>query len=131
MVTYKDLKISPIINACGKMTLLGASVLDARVAQAMKEASTCNINMIELEEKAGEMIAHWTGAEAACVTCGAAAGIAIGAAAFMAGNDIAKAQQLPELSGGKRNLLVQMGHMVNFAGMARQAGARLVPLGII
>lgn len=129
MITYEDLKIRPVINACGKMTLLGASVLDPQVAQAMVAASTCNVNINELEEKAGALIANWTGAEAACITCGAAAGIAIGTAAFIAGTDLAKAQQLPECISKKRNLLIQMGHMINFVGMARQAGARLIPIG--
>jgi len=129
MITYEDVGITPVINACGKMTLLGASVLDSRVAEAMAAASRHNINMMALEDKAGERIASWTGAEAACVTGGAAAGIAIGAAAFIAGADIARAQMLPECTWEKREIIIQSGHLVNFAGMARQGGARLVPIG--
>ena len=73
MTTYKDLGIQPVINACGKMTLLGASVLDQRVADAMVQASQHYVDMTELKEKAGQRIAEIVGAEAACVTCGAAA----------------------------------------------------------
>jgi D-glucosaminate-6-phosphate ammonia-lyase len=130
MTTYKDLGIKPVINASGRMTLLGASALAPEVAQAMVEASKCYVNMMELEERVGQRIAEITGAEAGCVTAGAASGIAMGTAAFLTGTDIGRIQALPDTSGlPKTEILIQMGHMCNFAGMARQAGASLVPIG--
>lgn len=129
MITYEDLGMRSVINASGKMTLLGASVVSEDVAQAMVEASKHHVNMLELQNRAGEMIARITGAEAGCVTAGAASGIAMGAAAFIAGDDIGKAQNLPVSTGEKNEILIQQGHMINFAGMARMAGAELIPLG--
>lgn len=131
MTTYEELGIKPVINACGKMTLLGASVLDKRVAEAMVKASRYNVSMPALEDKAGEKIAEYTGAEAACVTAGAAAGIAISAAAFLSGTNIAKAQALPGDPGEKNELVIQIGHLINFAGLAKLSGAQLVPIGWI
>lgn len=129
MITYEDLGMRSIINASGKMTLLGASVVSEDTAQAMVEASKQHVNMLELQNRAGEMIARITGAESGCVTAGAASGIAMGAAAFIAGDDIGKAQSLPENVGEENEILIQLGHMINFAGMARMAGAKLVPVG--
>jgi L-seryl-tRNA(Ser) seleniumtransferase/D-glucosaminate-6-phosphate ammonia-lyase len=130
MVTYRDLGISPVINASGRMTLLGASILDPEVAEAMVEASKCYVNVQELEDRAGERIAAITGAEAGCVTAGAASGIAIGVAAFLAGADLGRIQALPDATGlEKTEIIIQTGHLCNFAAMARQAGATLIPIG--
>ncbi len=130
MVTYKDLGVKPLINASGRMTLLGANTLAPEVAQAMVEASRYYVNMIELEERAGERIAQITGAEAGCMTAGAAAGIAMGVAAFMTAVDIGRIQALPDTTGLKKtHILIQTGHLCNFAAMARLAGATLVPIG--
>ncbi len=130
MVTYKDLGVKPVINASGRMTLLGATALEPQVAQAMVEASQCYVNMMELEERAGERIARITGAEAGCMTAGAASGIAMGIAAFMTGVDVGRIQALPDTTGLKKTrILIQTGHLCNFAAMARLAGATLVPIG--
>lgn len=129
MVTYDDLGIKPIINASGRMTLLGAFALDPAVAEAMVEASKHYVNMLELEKRAGERIAEITGAEAACVTAGAASGIVMGVAAFIAGTDAHRIKLLPDTLGMKNQILVQSGHMINFAEMARMAGGKLVPVG--
>jgi D-glucosaminate-6-phosphate ammonia-lyase len=130
MVTYKELGVKPVINASGRMTLLGATALAPEVAQAMVEASRHYVNMMELEERAGERIAHITGAEAGCMTAGAAAGIAMGVAAFMTGVDVGRIQALPDTTGLKKTrMLIQTGHLCNFAAMARLAGATLVPIG--
>jgi len=130
MVTYEDLGVKPVINASGRMTLLGSTALDPEVAQAMVEASRHYVNMLELDLRVGERIARITGAEAGCMTAGAAAGIAIGVAAFLAGTDIGRIQALPDTNGLKRTrIVVQTGHMCNFVAMARLAGATLVPIG--
>lgn len=130
MVTYEQLGIKPVINASGRMTLLGATALNPDVAQAMVEASRHYVNMLELEERVGERIAAITGAEAGCMTAGAAAGIAMGTAAFLTGTDIGRIQALPDTTGlPKTEMLIQTGHLCNFAAMARLAGARLVPVG--
>jgi L-seryl-tRNA(Ser) seleniumtransferase/D-glucosaminate-6-phosphate ammonia-lyase len=131
MITYEDLGVKPVINACGRMTLLGATAIDEDVARAMVAASQHYVNMLELQERAGSKIAEITGAEAGCVTAGAASGIAMGAAAFIVGADVGRIQGLPESAGEKNKLLIQQGHMINFAAMAKMAGAELVPVGFV
>lgn len=129
MVTYQDLGIKPVINACGKMTLLGATAVEPEVAEAMALASRHYVDVAALERKAGEWIARLSGAEAACVTAGAASGIAMGAAAFIAGTDPASIQALPDPPGPKCEILVLAGHWINFVEMARLGGAKLVRVG--
>jgi len=129
VVRYEDLGIRPVINACGKMTALGATAVEPEVAEAMALAARHFVNMAELEEKAGRRIAEITGAEAACLTAGAASGIAIGTAAFVAGTDPAKIQALPDSQGLKNEILVQAGHRINFVEMAKIGGGKLVTVG--
>jgi len=131
MITYEDLGVKPVINACGRMTLLGATAIDEDVARAMVAASQQYVNMLELQERAGMKIAEITGAESGCVTAGAASGIAMGAAAFIVGTDVGRIQGLPETAGERNEILIQQGHMINFAAMAKMAGAELVPVGFV
>ena len=90
MGVYEELGVRRAINACGNPTHLGGSIPDIRVMEAMKEASQSFVIMMELLEKAGEVIAEVTGAEAGMVTAGAAGALVLGAAAcIMRGSGLA------------------------------------------
>ncbi|HLZ08003.1 MAG TPA: SelA-like pyridoxal phosphate-dependent enzyme, partial [Chloroflexota bacterium] len=84
---YERLGVRTVINASGKMTNLGGSVLEPRVADAMREASQRHVDLDLLMTRAGVLVAVATGAEAAWLTSGAAAGIALSVAAVIAGTD--------------------------------------------
>ena len=133
MHVYDRIGVQRVINASGKMTALGGTALSAEVAAAMAEASQSYVNLSELSERAGKLIAEWTGAEAACVTSGAAAGIAQMVAACVAGTDPVKIERLPDVEGDRRNVLIQPGHCVTFGApvtqMIRLGGGRPVPVG--
>ena len=73
MGVYEDLGLKRVINCSGKMTALGASTLHPDIVAAMGEASQQFVLLEDLHRKAGEIIAGYAGAEAACVTAGAAA----------------------------------------------------------
>lgn len=89
MDIYDELGIRKIINANGTKTHLGGSIPDPQVMGAMKEASQNFVIMMELMEKAGEIIAEATGAEAGLVTSGSSAGMTLAAAAcLMQGSDL-------------------------------------------
>jgi len=83
MDVYEKLGLRKVINCIGEATLIGGSRVDAKVMEAMAEASTRFCHMTELNDKAGEIIADVTGAEAGMVTSGAAASMMIAAAACM------------------------------------------------
>jgi len=126
---YERLGLRKVINAMGRLTVVGASLMAPEVVEAMNEAASSYVVIEDLQEKASEIIARVTGAEAGYVTTGAAAGIAIATAACMTGKDLAKIQQLPDATALKDEVIIQRGHFVFFARMARTAGAKLKEVG--
>jgi L-seryl-tRNA(Ser) seleniumtransferase/D-glucosaminate-6-phosphate ammonia-lyase len=118
---YEKFGVRPVINASGKMTNLGGSVLSSAAAEAMRQASQNHVELDELMRRAGAIIAEATGAEAAWPTTGAAAGIALSVAALIAGADPYRVEQLPDASFTvRREVVLQAGHMVNFGAPVTQ-----------
>lgn len=118
---YDKFGVRPVINASGKMTNLGGSVLSPDAAEAMRLASQNHVELDELMRRAGAIVAEATGAEAAWLTTGAAAGIALSVAAVVAGSDPARIEQLPDASfTERREVILQAGHMVNFGAPVTQ-----------
>ena len=111
--------IEPVINAAGKLTALGGSAQSEAVAFAQAKAAQQHVDLSRLRQIAGEQVATYTGAEAACITTGAAAGIAISVAAVLTGTDMDRIQQLPRVEGGN-GILLQAGHAVNFGATVTQ-----------
>src|SRR3990170_1396011 len=98
MSIYRRLGLREVINARGYTSAFGSAVMAGEVVKAMDEAATAHVLMDELLDRASKVISETTGAEAGCVTAGAAAGIAVSVAACMTGTDILKIEQLPDTS---------------------------------
>ena len=132
MKPYGHLDMEPVINAAGKLTALGGSAQSGPVAEAQAAAAQTHVDMAALRLAAGRRIATATGAEAACVTTGAAAGIAISVASVLTGSDLDRVRRLPEVE-GPGEILLQAGHDVDFGArvtqMIRLAGGRPVVFG--
>jgi L-seryl-tRNA(Ser) seleniumtransferase len=128
---YHDLGVRPVINAAGTLTRLGGSLMPPEVLQAMLRAAEHCVRMEELQEWAGQVIAEATGAEAGYVTCGAAAGLMLGAAASVAGLDVHKMERLPDTSGMKSEVIVQRPHRNSYDHAIRAVGVNLVEVGWI
>ena len=96
---YESLGITPVINARGNNTMLGGSTPSARVRRAMQDVERYYVDMQQLLERSGQVIAGLLNAEAAYVTPGAAAALALGAAACITGNDPDKIARVPETTG--------------------------------
>jgi uncharacterized pyridoxal phosphate-dependent enzyme len=111
--------IPRIINAAGKLTALGGSAQSGPVAMAQAKAARKHVDLATLRQAASNQIAELTGAEAACITTGAAAGITISVAALVTGNNLIKAQQLP-LTDDEYHIFLQAGHAVNFGASIEQ-----------
>jgi D-glucosaminate-6-phosphate ammonia-lyase len=111
--------IPRIINAAGKLTALGGSAQSGPVAMAMAKAASKHVDLKTLRQAAGDHVATLTGAEAACITTGAAAGIAISVAALITGNNLMKVQQLP-YADDEYHIFLQAGHAVNFGASIEQ-----------
>ena len=128
MDVYSELGIKTVINAAGTLTTLGGSLMLPDVVEAMSAASRSFVDMEELHLAAGKQIAEWVGVEAAHVCAGAAAGIALMAAACMAGVSPERIRQLPDTTGIKHDFVVQRSHRNPFDQVVRLAGGEFVEI---
>jgi D-glucosaminate-6-phosphate ammonia-lyase len=126
---YETLGVRPLINAYGTMTRLGGGVMRAEVADAMRAATQFCVDMAELQMGASKIIAQITGAEAGCVTAGAAAGLLVGAAACVAGLDPAKMSRLPDVRGMKNEVVAMRTQRNSYDHAIRATGATMVEAG--
>jgi L-seryl-tRNA(Ser) seleniumtransferase len=85
--------------------------------------------MEELQEAAGKVVADVTGAEAAFVTGGACAALALSAAACMTGTDVEKMEALPDTRGMKNEIIIMRGLRVKYDRCVTIPGAKLVEVG--
>src|SRR5579884_2521791 len=126
---FDEIGVKPVINAVGHQTLLGGSQLSPRVRAAMEEANRYYVDMRDLLDRSGQIIAGLLGAEAAYVTPGCAAALALGTAACIAGTDMDKIGQLPDTTGLKNEVLIQKRSRYKYDRCPTIVGARLVEVG--
>ncbi len=126
---YRELGATPVINAIGSVTMLGGSTPAPEVLQAMEQAAEAYVPLMELEERAGEAIAQMVNVPAAYITSGAGSALTLATAAFMAGDDDARIQQLPDTTGMKNEILIQRRQRYWYDRCLELAGAKLVEFG--
>ncbi|WP_040206968.1 DgaE family pyridoxal phosphate-dependent ammonia lyase [Neobacillus jeddahensis] len=130
---FENFGLKKIINASGKMTALGASAVTDEIGNALKAAAQDYVDIDELIQYAGTVIAHHTGAEDGCPTVGAAAGIAISIASVIAGKNLSLIERMPNSEGLKNEIIIQKGQNVHFGGsidqMIRLGGGHVVEVG--
>lgn len=131
MGIYEQLGVRTVVNAAGPLTRLSGAPLHPDVTRAMSEAARRCVRIEELQEAAGRYLAEVTGAEAGYVTAGAAAGLALGAAACIAGLDVAAMDRLPDTSGLRHEIIIQRPHLTAYTHALRLSGARLVEVGYL
>jgi uncharacterized pyridoxal phosphate-dependent enzyme len=129
MDIYDQLGIKKVINGAATLTRLGGSIMPPEVLEAMTEASRHFVDIDELQATVGARIAEWTHNEAAYVSCGAAAGLVLSAAACIAGTDPDKRARLPYTDGMANEVIVHKHNRVGYDFAVRQAGATLVEIG--
>lgn len=127
--------LDPVINLSGPLTMFGTSVSSPAVAAAAAAALSHHWDMDELYQRAGEVIARWSGTEAGFLTASSASGISLTVAACMTGSDLGRIEQLPDATGMKNEVVIQKGHTVNFGApieqMMRLAGATVREIGTV
>ena len=148
MDIYEELGVRKVINASGTKTYLGGSIPDPRVMDAMKEASQSFVIMMELMEKAREVIAEVTGAEAGLVTSCSLAAMVLGTAAcIMKGSGLERfeiqpverlefdqewldiIQRLPDTSWTRNEVVIQKVHRNPYDHAFKVPGTSLVVVG--
>ena len=99
------------------------------VLDAMRDASTQFVSIPELHRKAGEELARLTNNEAAWVTAGCAAALALALAACMTGGDSKKVSRLPCTAGMKTEVIVHRCQRNPYDRALLLPGARIVEFG--
>ena len=129
------LGLRPIINVSGTMTVLGASIMVPQAVAAMASIATEFVDMAALHDAASDVIAELTGAQAGFVTASCASAITLAVAGTMTGERLLAIERLPDATGLRRDVLVQLGHMVGYGASLHQSiamtGARVVPVGTV
>lgn len=111
MDIYNDLKIRKVINADGRMTILGVSTIADNVAEAMKIGGQNYFVMDEYTKAVDDKIAEMFSAPAAHVVNSASAGIAMATAAIVYGDKIHDVNvKVPT----KNQIIIPKGHNVDF-----------------
>ena len=126
---YEELGVRPVLNAQGNRTLLGGATPSADVRALMDAAEEYYVNLSDLMDAVGERIATMLGVEAALVTSGCSAALAVGAAACMTGNDAEKIDQIPDPSGMPYEFIIQRQLRVRYDRCMTIPGGKLVEVG--
>jgi len=129
MSIYDKLGVKRVINAWGTLTSLGGSLMPSEVIEAMNDAAKAFVNMEELHEKAGKIIAEITGAEAAYVTSGAAAALVLAVSACMTGDDPEKMARIPYIEGFKNEIIIPLVQDNAYARLMCIPCAKLIKIG--
>lgn len=103
MGIYEDLGIKPMINASATLTKLGGSRMPGEVLEAMHAAAASFVDVPLLQARVGDRIAELTRNDAAFVSSGAAGGIVLAVATFMAAPNEPDPMAYPMLEGITRN----------------------------
>lgn len=124
---YQKLGVIPFINAAGTYTTLSASTMPAEVQAAVALAALQPVNLIELQDAAGEYLAKRLRCGGALITSGASAGLTLGTAACVTlGNKTAIGNIPTDLSGLKNEVIVQKAHRYDYDHAIRNCGVHFV-----
>ena len=129
----RRLGVKRVLNGMGMPTILGANTVSDDVRSAVDTALQLSVEIDELQGAASRSISLHTGAEAGCVTSSCSAALAVAAAAAMTGPDLARVARLPDTVGLPDQIVLPLGHDVNFGApvsqMIRISGAEVVRVG--
>jgi L-seryl-tRNA(Ser) seleniumtransferase len=126
---YASLGARPVINAAGALTILGGSTLSPGVRAAMELANTRFADMQSLLESSGRVIAELLDADAAYVTAGAAASLALSVAACLTLDHRDYLERLPHTEGIPNEVLVQRNSRQKYDHVLTVPGAHIVEVG--
>jgi uncharacterized pyridoxal phosphate-dependent enzyme len=123
---FKELGVTPVINASVTMTFLSGSLMLPEVLEAINSTSHDFANLFELQYNVGAKIAEMLHCEAAMVTSGASCAILLGTAACITGTDTEKIKMIPNLPGPRAEVIMQKAHRYLFDQAITTTGAKIV-----
>lgn len=133
MNIYQRLGLKRVINASGKMTILGVSSVPHAVMAATAEAASSFVEMDALVDRVGELISQHTGAQDSYVTSCASAGVAIAVAAAITRGEPERVAQMPCSQGMANEIVMLRGHNIDYGApittAIRLGGGKVVEVG--
>jgi D-glucosaminate-6-phosphate ammonia-lyase len=126
---FQELGVRPVLNAHGNRTALGGNTPSPAVRALMDEMEDYYVDMGDLVDSVGERVSEMLGVEAALVTSGCAAALAVGAAACMTGDDPDKMEQIPDTTGMPDEFIIQRQLRVRYDRAMTIPGGKLVVIG--
>ncbi|WP_284645682.1 DgaE family pyridoxal phosphate-dependent ammonia lyase [Paenibacillus silviterrae] len=122
-----------VINASGRMSILGVSAPTDTVMNAMKQGGQHYVEIADLVEKSGDYIARILGSEAAVVVNSASSGIALSVAAIVTQGHKRRSERLHQDPIAKNEIIILKGHNVQYGApvetMVYLGGGKLVEAG--
>lgn len=122
-----------VINASGRMSILGVSAPTDSVMDAMKHGGQNYVEIADLVDKSGEHIAGLVKSEAAVVVNSASSGIALSVAAMITEGNSRRSLRLHQDPIEKNEIIMLKGHNVNYGvpveTMIYLGGGKLVEVG--
>lgn len=122
-----------VINASGRMSILGVSAPSDTVMNAMKQGGQKYVEIADLVDKSGDYIARLLGSEAAVVVNSASSGIALSVAALVTKGNKRLSERLHQEPIEKNEIIMLKGHNVQYGApvetMIYLGGGKLVEVG--
>ncbi|WP_085524449.1 DgaE family pyridoxal phosphate-dependent ammonia lyase [Tuberibacillus sp. Marseille-P3662] len=122
-----------VINASGRMSILGVSAPSDTVMDAMKYGGQNYVEIADLVDKSGDYIANKLGSEGAVVVNSASSGIALSIAALVTQGNRRKSERLHQETIAKNEVVMLKGHNVQYGApvetMIYLGGGELVEAG--
>ncbi len=122
-----------VINASGRMSILGVSAPTDTVMDAMKKGGQNYVEISDLVDKSGQHIANLLHSEAAVVVNSASSGIALSVAAIVTEGNRRVSERLHQDLIQKNEIIMLKGHNVQYGApvetMIYLGGGKLVEVG--
>lgn len=122
-----------VINASGRMTILGTSTASDTVMEAMSQGGQQYVEIADLVDRAGQYVAGIVGSEDAVVVNSASSGIALSIAALVTKGNMRKSLRLHQEPLVQNEIIMLKGHNVQYGApietMIYLGGGQLVEAG--
>ena len=132
-ISYQKFGLKEVINASGRMTILGVSKVSETVLSAQRFGGEHFFEMADLSEKTGAYIANLLAVEDAQIVSSASAGIAQSVAAIIGQGSSYHAYHPYTEKVTKREIILPKGHNVDYGTpvevMVQQGGGTVIEAG--
>ncbi len=114
MTVYEKYGLDKVINASGKMTVLGVSKVENEVVDSINFGLQNFFVIDQLFTKTNEYLAQLLNVEGTCIVSSASSGIAMTIASLIAKDNIVKIENLYKLNSYQNEVIMLKGHNINY-----------------